>query len=225
MKSTDLIKLNVVFLADRIIFIWNTKEFANTKDRKSFRINVDYDHAVRVRWSPDGRALIIYKYNEGCIEVYKINKVDGWFQNHMKGITFPRVYVEDVVGFGIAPDGRFLMTCSNKTDLTIWDARGNVLAKVDTFLINTYAAKVSPCGKFIVACGFASDVPVWDVTFSKTGEFQTVQKAFDLTGHKSGVYDVAFDQDTSKTATVCKDGTWKLFNTSSKLKRALKLQI
>ncbi|XP_053699037.1 transducin beta-like protein 2 [Sabethes cyaneus] len=208
------ISASVHVSTDRTIFIWSTKEFASTKDRRSFRINVDYDHAVRVRWSPDGRALVAYKYNEGCIEVYKVEKVNGWFQNSTRGLTFPRAYMDDIVGFGMAPDGKFLMTCSNRTDLTIWDARANVLAKVDTFLMNTYGAKVSPCSKFIAACGFATDVPVWHVRFSKTGEFQTVQKAFDLTGHKSSIYDVAFDQDTSKTATVCKDGTWKIFNTN-----------
>ncbi|XP_055584773.1 transducin beta-like protein 2 [Uranotaenia lowii] len=199
---------------DRIIFLWSSKEFANTKDRRFFRINVEFDHAVRARWSPDGRALVAYKYNEGCIEVYKVDKADGWFQNPAKGITFPRAHnLDDIVGFGIAPDGKFLMSCSNRTELIIWDVRGNVLEKLDTFLMNNYGAKISPCGRFVAACGFASDVPLWEVKFNKSGEFQGVQKAFDLTGHKSSVYDFAFDQDTSKTVTVCKDGTWKVFNT------------
>nr|XP_029717325.1 transducin beta-like protein 2 [Aedes albopictus] len=168
-------------------------------------------------WSPDGRALVAYKYSEGCIEVYKVDKVDNWFQNPTKGSTFPRAHMDDIVGFGIAPDGKYLMTCSNKTDLTVWDARGNVLEKIDTFLMSTYNAKVSPCGKFIGACGFTSDVPLWEVKFSRSGEFQSVQKAFDLSGHKSGIYDFAFDQDSSKTVTVCKDGTWKIYSTNSKL--------
>lgn len=171
---------------------------------------------MRVRWSPDGRALVVYKYSEGCIEVYKVDKADNWFQNPTKGSTFPRAHIDDIVGFGIAPDGKYLMTCSNKTDLTVWDVRGNVLEKIDTFLMSTYNAKISPCGKFIAACGFTSDVPLWEVKFSRSGEFQSVQKAFDLSGHKSGIYDFAFDQDSSKTVTVCKDGTWKIYNTNSK---------
>ncbi|EAT37035.1 AAEL010937-PA [Aedes aegypti] len=198
----------------RIVFLWSTKEFASPKDRRSFRINVEYDHAMRVRWSPDGRALVVYKYSEGCIEVYKVDKADNWFQNPTKGSTFPRAHIDDIVGFGIAPDGKYLMTCSNKTDLTVWDVRGNVLEKIDTFLMSTYNAKISPCGKFIAACGFTSDVPLWEVKFSRSGEFQSVQKAFDLSGHKSGIYDFAFDQDSSKTVTVCKDGTWKIYNTN-----------
>jgi WD40 repeat protein len=42
-----------------------------------------------------------------------------------------------------------------------------------------------------------------------------VKRVFDLTGHSSGVYDVAFDADSSHMATVSKDGTWKLFDTKS----------
>jgi len=34
-----------------------------------------------------------------------------------------------------------------------------------------------------------------------------------LGGHSSGVYDVAFDVDSSQMATVSKDGTWRLFDT------------
>ncbi|XP_062538409.1 transducin beta-like protein 2 [Armigeres subalbatus] len=156
MLIDEVSRLTVTF--DRILFLWSTKEFASAKNRRSFRINVEYDYAVRVRWSPDGRALVAYKYSEGCVEVYKVDKSDGWFLNPTKGSTFPRAHMEDIVGFGIAPDGKYLMTCSNKTDLTVWDVRGNVLEKIDTFLMTTYNA-ISPCGKFIGACGFMSDVP------------------------------------------------------------------
>ncbi|XP_055615043.1 transducin beta-like protein 2 [Toxorhynchites rutilus septentrionalis] len=182
------------------------------KDRRSFRINVDYDHAVRVRWTPDGSALVVFKYNEGRIEFYKVDKVGNWFQNPTKQSSFPRAHTDDIVGFGVAPSGKYLITCTNKTEMVVWDAHGNVLEKIDTFLINTYSAKISPCGKFIAACGFTSDVPIWEVRFDKSGEFQSVQKAFNLNGHKAGIFDIAFDRDTSKAVTVCKDGTWKIFN-------------
>lgn len=63
--------------------------------------------------------------------------------------------------------------------------------------------------------GFTPDVKVWEVQFTKTGEFKQVVRAFELGGHTSGVYDFSFSADSSKMATVSKDGTWKLFNTSS----------
>lgn len=65
--------------------------------------------------------------------------------------------------------------------------------------------------------GFAPDVKVWEVIFSKSGEFKQIARAFELQGHTSGVYDFGFSADSSYMATVSKDGTWKFFNTKSKL--------
>lgn len=124
-----------------------------------------------------------------------------------------QAYNDDIIGLGIASTGKYIMTCTNKTDLVIWDLRGQRLAHVDTYLMSTTCAKISPCGRFIAASGFAPDVMVWEVKFSKSGEFQEVKRVFELTGHSSGVYDVAFDVNSSHMATVSKDGTWKLYNT------------
>lgn len=54
---------------------------------------------------------------------------------------------------GIACNGRFIMTCSGKTDLVLWDLKGQEIARVDTYLMNTWCARISPCGRFIVASG------------------------------------------------------------------------
>lgn len=56
---------------------------------------------------------------------------------------------------------------------------------------------------------------MWEVIFTKNGDFGEIKRVFDLTGHSSGVYDVAFDADSSHMATVSKDGTWKLYDTKS----------
>lgn len=70
--------------------------------------------------------------------------------------------------------------------------------------------------KIIRSQGFTPDVNVWEVVFSKSGEFKTVAKAFDLAGHTSGVHDFGFTADTSHMATVSKDGTYRFYNTKSR---------
>jgi transducin beta-like protein 2 len=50
------------------------------------------------------------------------------------------------------------------------------------------------------------------VKLNKNGTFEKTTRAFELVGHHSGVWDFAFDPDSSHVATICKDGTWKLFN-------------
>lgn len=196
------------------MLLWDVKDLTQ-KDHRSLRVNIEYDHGIYIKWSPDSKAFIIHKSNENAVEVYKIEKrKDGWLGAATKVLTFPKAYAEDdVIGFGIASNGKFIMTCSNKTDLIVWNLKGEILARVDTYLMTTYCAKISPCGRFIAACGFAPDAKVWEVRFAKNGEFQEVKRVFELTGHSSGVYDVAFDVDSSHMVTVSKDGTWRLFNT------------
>ena len=54
---------------------------------------------------------------------------------------------------------------------------------------------------------------IWEVKFSRSGDFEKVARAFNLSGHTSGVYSFSFSADSSRVATVSKDGTWKVFNT------------
>lgn len=58
--------------------------------------------------------------------------------------------------------------------------------------------------------------------FNKSGAYEKTARAFELVGHQSGVWDFAFDTDSSHVATVSKSGTWKLFDINSEL---LKLKI
>ncbi|XP_018570810.1 transducin beta-like protein 2 isoform X3 [Anoplophora glabripennis] len=199
---------------DRAVFIWDTKDLTH-KDRKSLRVNIEFDYATLVKWSPDSKAFIINKFNENAVEVYKVEKKkDGWLQAS-KALTFPKAHETDVIGMGIASNGRFIMTCSNKTDLVLWDLKGQKLTQIDTYLMNTTCAKISPCGRFVVATGFTPEARVWEVIFNKSGEFVEIKqvKQLTLSGHSSGVYDVAFDVDSSHMATVSKDGTWHLYDT------------
>jgi WD40 repeat protein len=88
-----------------------------------------------------------------------------------------------------------------------------------------------------IFAGYAPDVKLWEVKFNKSGGYEKTVRAFELVGHNSGgwmltlifieffyvsllhslgVWDFAFDPDSSHVATVCKDGTWKVFDIKSK---------
>jgi mRNA-capping enzyme len=60
---------------------------------------------------------------------------------------------DDVVGLGIACNGKYIMSCSEKNDLILWDLKGEQLAKVDTYLMTTICARISPCARFVAASG------------------------------------------------------------------------
>ncbi|CAH0563725.1 unnamed protein product [Brassicogethes aeneus] len=202
---------------DKAVFLWDIKDLAQS-NHKSLRVNTEYNWPIFVKWSPDSKAFIIYR-QPNDVEVYKVEKKkDGWLGSATKALHFPTPHNDDVVGMSIASNGKFIMTCSKDNNLMVWDLKGQTLANLDTYLMSTVCAKISPCGRFIVASGFAPHVTVWEVIF-KNNEFQEVKRVFELIGHTSGVYDVAFDVDTSHMATVSKDGTWKLYDTKIEYKR------
>lgn len=127
------------------------------------------------------------------------------------------------------------MSCSRDTNVVIWDLKGllfnklkitnnqaiqenwkgDVLGVVDTLLMNNNFATVSTCGRFFGVCGFTSDVKIYEVCFDKSGNFTQIRRAFELKGHSAGIYNFSFNADSTRMASVSKDGTWKLWDTNS----------
>jgi WD40 repeat protein len=64
---------------------------------------------------------------------------------------------------------------------------------------------------FHIVAGFTPDVKIWEVT-GNSGEMKVV-RAMELKGHTSGVHCFSFNGDSSRMASVSKDGTWKLWDT------------
>lgn len=78
--------------------LWCVKDLT-LKDRRSLRVNIEYDHATLIRWSPDGKAFIIHKAMANAIEVYKVMKrTDGFLAAALKTAEFPQV-LEKICSF------------------------------------------------------------------------------------------------------------------------------
>uniref|UniRef100_A0A3P9PU02 Transducin beta like 2 n=1 Tax=Poecilia reticulata TaxID=8081 RepID=A0A3P9PU02_POERE len=204
---------------DRTIRIWSTKDFLE-REHKCLRANVELDHAMLVRFSPDSRAFITWLANGDAIRIFKmIKKDDGTFSFKAASEDFPQKHKAPIVNIGIAETGKFIMSASTDTTILIWDLKGELLASINTNqMTNSYAA-VSPCGRFVASCGFTPDVKVWEICFGKGGEFREVARAFDLKGHSAGVHAFDFSNDSHRMVTVSKDGTWKLWNTDVEYKK------
>jgi len=200
---------------DRSLILWPSKHFVSN-DHRSTRGNVAYDHGAHLKWSPDGKAVILHKEVSRQIEVYKVAKKEGTdVYTVQPTIEFPTLHPadDDIIALDIDCYGKYMMTCSsNKNDLALFDLKGSLLARLDTVQMTTYFASISHCGKFVAACGFTPDVKVWSVKFSKGGGFEKVSRAFELTGHTSGVYHLAWRNDSCRVATISKDGTWRIYS-------------
>merc|ERR1712055_1257101 len=118
------------------------------------------------------------------IEVFKVSKKpDGMPTNISPALEFKKYSDDEVIGLDIACTGRYIMTCTNKTQIVIWDLKGSILTEVDNRMNQTYCAKISPCGRFVATSGFTPDVKVWEVEFTKSGSFDKMSRAFELKGH------------------------------------------
>lgn len=199
---------------DRAIYLWSTKDF-QLQQPKNVRCNVEYDHAVQVRFSPDSKSFIAGLGVSNTIRAFKIAKKEDSSNLHMVQASipdFPKVHKTDLINIGISCNAKFIMSCSSDTSINIWDLKGEKLSSIDTKMMNNSFAAVSPCGRFFGACGFTPEVRTWEVCFDKSGNFKEIKPAFQLS-HSAGVYNFSFNADSTKVASVSKDLTWKLWNT------------
>jgi len=58
---------------DQTVMVWSTKEFS-AREHKPLRCNVEFDHGLFVKWSPDSKAFVVQKAMQNCTEVYKMAK-------------------------------------------------------------------------------------------------------------------------------------------------------
>ena len=124
---------------------------------RCLRCNVEFDHGLFVKWSPDSKAFVVQKAVQNCTEVYRMaKKTDGSMGDFSVAVTFPKSHDTDVIGLGIAASGRFIATCSDKTDLIVWSLKGDILAKLDTCHNLTYCCKVKYCTVFYSTLFFST---------------------------------------------------------------------
>nr|ACO14657.1 Transducin beta-like 2 protein [Caligus clemensi] len=200
---------------DRSVLIWFFKDLSS-KEHKTWRGNVEFDHGIKVSWSPDSKAYVVHKATANQIQVYKMIKKDGGVPPNISAapIEFQPLKF-DVIALEFSSNGKFMMTCTDKSTLTIWSLKGDKLEEIETYHMNiNYCAKISPCGRFVGTSGFTPDVEIYEVKFTKTGEFTKIHRAFSLTGHNSGVYAFDFNSDSSRMVSISKDGKIRLFDTN-----------
>ncbi|XP_020894686.1 transducin beta-like protein 2 isoform X2 [Exaiptasia diaphana] len=197
---------------DRTVRLWSVKDFKE-KEHKYIRANVDFDHATKVNFSPDSRAFITALANGNTIRVFKTSKKKDGSGTAVTGeFDFPVRHKTEIINIAIAANGKYIMSCSRDTTIILWDLKGEVLATLDTLQMQNTFCSLSPCGKFVASAGFTPDVKLWEVEFDKSDGFRKVSRAMELKGHTAGVYHFTFSSDSTRMATVSKDGTWRVWD-------------
>lgn len=83
--------IEVLVRTDGSVILWDIRDL-NQKEHKTLRVNIEFDHASYVAWSPDSKAFIVHTVRENNIVVYKIEKKrDGAIGSAVPVITFEKV--------------------------------------------------------------------------------------------------------------------------------------
>lgn len=204
---------------DRSAYVWVMKECLNNNP-KSVRMNIEFDHASKICFSPDNKAFVASLHHARTIRVYKLSrKEDGGLGKITPASEFPEEnfkHSEDVNILQISSNGAYIAACLKDTT-KLWDLKGNLLATVETPELKH--ACLSPCSRFLAVSGFTSQVTVWEVKFDKTAKFAGVSKAYYLDGHRAAVPSFAYSADSKRMVTLSKDRTWRLWDVDIDFKR------
>ncbi|CAI4223918.1 unnamed protein product [Auanema sp. JU1783] len=197
---------------DSSILIWKPSDF-HQKEHKVIRQPLEFDTATKVVCSPDSKSIVCSVKRDNKLVVFKLaRKDDGSSVRIVKAdVDFPKSHQLDISALGISSTGKFLMTASTDMKINLYNIRGEVLKVIEPKVSSLFDCCISPDGRFVAIAGFTPDV---FPKFDREGRFVDCKKAFDLKGHNSGVYGVAFNQDSSRAATVSRDGHWRVFDTN-----------
>ena len=64
-------------------------------------------------------------------------KPDGSLGEFSVAVSFPAHHKTDTVGMGISPSGKFIASCNDKTELIIWNLKGDILEKIGQSQVST----------------------------------------------------------------------------------------
>ena len=105
-----------------------------------------------------------------------------------------------------------LVVCGDKdTVLRLYDSSGSLKARIDNAQLENYGSAFNYHRDFFATGSFASDSKVYAISRANASrEYQEFGKAMILSGPRSAVYDVSFDQH-DRVAVVSKDGCFYIW--------------
>ena len=173
------------------IRIWNTVTGKVDKEPQE-RIRTSYGNdgtmtGSSVRYSPDGKRIVVGFARGGTVKIYDIS---GWRGRLVQDMSHSRNSISSV---DFSPDGKRVVAGSTTSkddmyEIRIWDAEtGKTLQKLKDGSKSVNSVRYSPDGKRIVSGSGDKSVRIWD---AETGEcLRTLQ------GHLGIVHSVDYSPD------------------------------
>ncbi|EFA78311.1 putative RNA helicase [Heterostelium album PN500] len=196
---------------ERFIKIFNYPSFFDTSKQnavKSYNIALPFDYARNIAWQGSD----IYATLEDKLISYTVTNEktqDG--KTYFQRWSVPLQHKVPVTSLTSSSHANYVISLDDSI-VKLWSTKGEMLTSFSTGQMKNYMAAMSGHGKFFGVATFGSELKIWEVCLKRDGSYDKCVKAMLLTGYKSSIYCLSFDQDDSRVVTGGKDGQIKMWD-------------
>ncbi|EGG14343.1 WD40 repeat-containing protein [Cavenderia fasciculata] len=180
---------------------------------KTTQANIKFDTADTVAWSSNGNLYAT---------LHDSRKLIGWtLKTNAEGKQQYVTLFEADTGIPIGgprvitlcASANYILVMTEDTMVRLYDSlKGTLLTAINTGQMKHYMASMSGNGKLFSIASFNSEIKIWEPSFKRDNSFDKAPKAISLTGYKTSIFGISFNNDGTRVITVSKDGLLKLWN-------------
>ncbi|CAG4955943.1 unnamed protein product [Colias eurytheme] len=82
------------FFLNGSVILWDIRDLSH-KDHRNLRVNIEFDYASHIAWSPDSRGIVVHTVRENQIMGYKVEKKKDLLVSVTQAITFDKMFYKD----------------------------------------------------------------------------------------------------------------------------------
>lgn len=72
------------------MLLWDVRDLSS-KEHRNIRVNIDFDYASHIAWSPDSKGFVVHTVQENHIMGYKVEKKKDVIASVVQAISFDKV--------------------------------------------------------------------------------------------------------------------------------------
>ncbi|KAI6647275.1 Transducin beta-like protein 2 [Oopsacas minuta] len=196
---------------DRSIRIWYSKDFS-TNDHRYARASIQLDFALKVRISPDCKALLAYTNEARHLNVYRLNKNSNGNITTSYAGDFPLDHKGDLISLDVASLGTYILAGYSEGRISVYSVKGKQLYTRDLGTIITVVVLSPSSERFFIGTP-EGHILLFTIKLTESSYFHSMSFECNLKGHTKGIRDLAISGDTTRLASLGGDGKWIIWDT------------
>eukprot|EP01126_Amoeba_proteus_P058976 TRINITY_DN7673_c0_g2_i2.p1 TRINITY_DN7673_c0_g2~~TRINITY_DN7673_c0_g2_i2.p1 ORF type:complete len:452 (-),score=101.52 TRINITY_DN7673_c0_g2_i2:36-1349(-) len=199
-----------------------------TPDRRFYKINMIGDVPTKLGVSSNGFVITVLNDRNRML-AYGLSSTknkEGKVYRFLR--EFPGQNFGEIQSLQVFADSKFIMTCAKDTTIMFWNLKGECVDQLKTKQLTYTMAHISPNWKYLAIVSAMTDIRVYRLIYPSdpkaknvnpyepelpSSAFSGVEKTvFTRLDHQDTVIWLQFMPDSKRIVTMCRDGTWKLWN-------------